>query len=92
MLKSTGLFQKKKQTGGWGIGISRGIEKTKCAHSRGQKKGSRISRGDQEKIVWNFHGSWVLALDIPMGETQFWGISGGEASFPLKFPGVKWQI
>ena len=28
-------------------------------------KRSGISRGDQEKIVWNFHGSWFSVLQFP---------------------------
>ena len=46
----------------------------------------------KKKIVWNFHGSWFLALDIPMAVTQFGGISRGEASFCLEFSRFKWHI
>ena len=28
-----------------------------------------ISRGDQEKIMWNFQGSWFL-VEFPRGGTQ----------------------
>ena len=49
-------------------------------------KGSGISKGDQEQIMQNLHGFWFLALEIPMGVTQFCGISNGEASFCLEFP------
>ena len=41
-----------------------------------------------KKKVWNVHGSWFLTLEIPMGVTQFGGISRGEASFCLEFPGA----
>ena len=33
------------------------------------KKRNEISRGDQKNIVWNFYGSWFLALEISMGVT-----------------------
>ena len=33
-----GYFRKKNKGRGWGHGISRGIEKTKCGNSRGQEK------------------------------------------------------
>ena len=41
-----------------------------------------------------FVGSWFLALEIPMGVTQFCRISRVEASFCLEFVWVrvKWQI
>ena len=46
--------------------------------------------GNPGKIMWNFHESWLLALEIPMGATQFCGISiRGEASFCLEFPSEK---
>ena len=47
---------------------------------------SGISNGDQEKIVWNFQGSWFLALEFPRDLTQFCGISRGGALFCLEFP------
>ena len=54
----------KNQTGGWGYGISRGIEEI----------ASGISRGDQEKIMWNFQGSlFVLGVKISEGRnTILW--------------------
>ena len=55
----------------------------------GVKKKKWNFRGDQEKIVWNFHGSWFLVLETPMGVTQFCGIFRGEALFSLVFPKVK---
>ena len=45
--------------------------------------------GDQERFMWNFHGSWFLALDFPKGVTQLCRISKGEALFCSKFPNVK---
>ena len=33
------------------------------------KKEVKVSRGDQEKIMWNFHGSWFLAMELPRGVT-----------------------
>ena len=49
-------------------------------------KRSGISNGDQEKIVWNFQGSWLLALEFPGDLTQFCGISRGGALFCIQFP------
>ena len=40
----------------------------------------KISRGDQEKIIWNFQGSWFLVLEFPR-EMQ-------HISF-AQFPGVE---
>ena len=53
------------------------------------KKEVEFSGGDQEKIMWNFHGSWFLTLEIPKGATQFCGIFRGEALFFLEYPSVK---
>ena len=33
------------------------------------QKRSEVSRGDQEKIMWNFHGSWFLPMELPRGVT-----------------------
>ena len=52
-------------------------------------KRSGISKGDQEKIIWNFHGSWFLVSEIPIRVTQFCGISRGEDLFSLEFKKVK---
>ena len=41
------------------------------------QKRSGISKGDQEKIMWNFHGSLFLALEFLRDLTQFCGISQG---------------
>ena len=37
------------------------------------QKRSGISMCDQEKIMWNFYGSWFSILEIPVGctVTQF---------------------
>ena len=36
--------------------------------------------------MWNFHGSWFSALEIPAkSATQFCGISRGEASCCMEF-------
>ena len=47
--------------------------------------------GDQEKIMWNFHGSWFLALQFPSGVkhnfVDFRGVC--EASFCPEFTGLK---
>ena len=44
-----------------------------------------ISKGDQEKIIWNFHGPWFLVSEIPIRATQFCGISRGKDLFSLEF-------
>ena len=72
------------QAGGdWGHGISTDIEKIENGNSR----------GDREKIMWDFHWSWFLDLEIPMGVTQFSEMPRDEASLYLEFPTwVRWQI
>ena len=52
-------------------------------------KQSAISKGDQEKIMWNFQGSLFLALEFPRDLTQFCGISRHWALCCLEFPEVK---
>ena len=79
-----GLFQKKSKQGGWGYGISRGIKEIACG----------FSSGDQEKITWNFQGSWFLVLEFWHNFAQFplgWnfdlsGISRGKVN-KRKIPG-----
>ena len=44
-------------------------------------------KDDQERIMWNFDGSWFLALKIPMGVTQFLRMSMHEVT-NLKVTGV----
>ena len=70
----------KKQTkgrGGRGYGISRVIKVIECG----------IFRGDQERIMLNFEGSWFLVLEFPTDVTPFCTVStrGGEL-ICLKFP------
>ena len=87
-----GLFQKKsKQASGgvWGHEISRGSEKTEWENSRDQLKRSGNSGGDQEKIMWNFHGSWFLALEFPSGVSKSCEIFRFEALFCQEFPRIK---
>ena len=48
-----------------------------------------ISTDNQEKIMWNFQGSWFQVLKRLRGVTQFCGISRGEALFCLEFPWIK---
>ena len=38
-----------------------------------------ISKGNQEKIMWDFQGSWFLALEILRANTILWNIQ--ERSF-----------
>ena len=44
-----------------------------------------ISKGDQEKIMWNFQGPLFLALEFPRDLTQFCGISRIELCFVRNF-------
>ena len=44
-----------------------------------------ISKGDQEKIMWNFQGPLFLALEFPRDLTQFCGISRVELCFVRNF-------
>ena len=53
------------------------------------EKQNGILKGDQEKIVWNFQGTWFLALEFSRDLTRFCRISRGGALFYLDFPGVK---
>ena len=48
----------------------------------------------QNRNYVEFHGPWLLALEIPVGVIQFCGISRGvKLDFIcLEFPMVKWQI
>ena len=81
---------------GWGYVISRGIKKEiACGISRGEKW-CEISRGGdhvhtiayQEKIMWNFQWSLLLALEFPRDLTQLSGICWGWPLFCLEFPGL----
>ena len=47
------------------------------------KSKSGITRGDQEKIMSNFHESWFLTLKFPRRVTQFYRISKGKKRFIL---------
>ena len=44
-----------------------------------------ISKGDQEKIMWNFQGPLFLALEFPRDLTQFCEISRVELCFVRNF-------
>ena len=74
-----GLFQKKsKQVGGVDdVEFSGKLKKTVEVPGVNQKR-SEISSGVQEKIMWNFHGSWFLILEFPKSATQFCRTSKGE--------------
>ena len=52
------------------------------------KNNVEFSGRDQEKITWNFQGSW-LALKFMKGVTQLCGVFRGEALFCLEYPRVK---
>ena len=54
------------------------------------KKQRGISRGNQEKTMWNLKGFWLFqALKSVRNVTQFFGVSRDEALFYLEFLGVK---
>ena len=48
-----------------------------------------IFKGDPEKIMQNFHESWMWVLEVARGVTQFLEILGVKLHFCLKFLGVK---
>ena len=59
-----------------------GVLKKEYAESTGiNQKRSGISRGIQEKIIWNFYGSCFFTLDFLRGVTQFHKIFRGEHLF-----------
>ena len=90
-----GLFKKKTNKGGGGtICNFQGYQRNsmwmfqRLIKNKVPTRG--ISRGDdQEKIMWNFQGSWFLALQFLRDVTQFCRISRGGALFCLAFPGLK---
>ena len=71
----------------WGHKISRGNEKNKMWKFHGSIKG--IFKGDPEKIMQNFHESWMWVLEVARGVTQFLEILGVKLHFCLEFLGVK---
>ena len=81
-----GLFQKNPNRG-WvkDMEFPGVLKKNHVEFLEINSKRSRISRGDQEKIMRNSQGSWILALEFPMAVTQFGRISRGEALFRLEF-------
>ena len=50
---------------------------------------TEVFKGDQEKIVWKFQGTWFLALEFSKDLTQFCELSRSGALFYMEFPGVK---
>ena len=71
----------KIETGGWGHGISGGLEKKKCRNSRGQLKKKWKFQGYSRKTNGEF--PWVLVLDFGISKGK--GVSHKFA----EFPGVK---
>ena len=53
------------------------------------QKRSGISKGFQEKLMWNFHGSSFFTLEFLSGATQFCKISRDESLFFVEFLKVK---
>ena len=72
--------EKNEKGGGWGHGISRGIEERKCGNSR-----------DQLKKKWNFQGclrknSCGISIGLGSGCWNFQGVSHNFAEFPQPYP------
>ena len=45
-------------------------------------KGQLKKKMKKEKLMWNFHGSWFMTLEVPPGGvTQFCKIPRGESLF-----------
>ena len=76
-----GYPNKKTNSAGGGGNINRKLQESK-------KKELEFPSMINKKILWNFHESWFLVLEIPTGVILFGVISRGEASFCLEFPGV----
>ena len=91
MSHSNGLFQKKsKQAGGDEDMEFPGVFKKKHVEIPGVSlKRSGNSRGVQEKLMWNFHGSQFLTLEFARGVTQTCRISRGKSFSSPEFLGVK---
>ena len=69
--------------------FSRGFTQRVSGKFIGQLKKKWCSMGAQEKLMRNFHGSWLVAFEFPMVATQFCIISIGESLFSLEFLRVK---
>ena len=52
---------------------------------QGSLKKSLVSGGFKEKLMWNFHESWLLDLEYPRGVAQFYRISKVKVT-KLKIP------
>ena len=48
-----------------------------------------IFKGDPEKIMQNFHESWMWVLEVARGVTQVLEIPGVKLHFCLEFLGIK---
>ena len=84
-----GQFQKQK-TVGEGIWNFLGYQKRSMWKFQ---ELTGVSKGDKEKIVWKFQGTWFLTLEFSRDLTQLCKISRSGALFYLEFPGVKkWNI
>lgn len=62
----------------WIHGISRGIKETVYIYIAMRdfwgvmkKEVLEFARGEQEKVLWNFQGSWLMSLEFSMAVTQF---------------------
>ena len=65
-----------------------GVLKKKRGNSRGQKR-SGNSSGIQEKLMWNFRGSWFFTLEFPRVVAQICRISRGKSFFSPEVLGLK---
>ena len=82
----------KKQTVGAGIWNFLGYQKRSIWYFQDLIKNKLEFPKVTKKIVWNFQGTWFLALIFSRDLTQFCRISRGEALFYLEFPGVENEI
>ena len=82
----------KKQTVGAGIWNFLGYQKRSIWNFQDLIKNKLEFPKVTKKIVWNFQGTWFLALIFSRDLTQFCRIFRGEALFYLEFPGVKNEI
>ena len=62
-----GLFQKNPNRGVEDMEVPGVLNKYNLEIPGINTKMSKIYWGNPEEINWNFHGSWLLVLEIPMG-------------------------
>ena len=72
-----GYSRKKLNRGVADMEFPGALKKQKVDVPGANNKKNRISRGDQEKIMWIFQGSQFQVLKFPRSVTQFCGVSQG---------------